>query len=267
MTHQTGSTGVNIEEGRKTVLLLHGLGVYGESWWHQILALQEHGYLPLAPDLPGFGSTPADKGHWSVKSAAANAMRVLDMNGIDKAVVCGLSMGGVVALQLAIEYPARIGGLILINTFSALRPASLSEVVYFVRRGLRAYLRSPENQADLVAERVFPLPEHAEWRKRLVQSIKDSDPKVYRQSMLALARYNANRQLADIKIPTMVITGKRDSTVPPTVQERMAKKIPGARHHLVDGAGHGVIIDHAETVNQLILEFLNEIYPTRTDQL
>ncbi len=263
MALQSGSDDEKILEKRKAVLLLHGLGVYGESWWHQIQALQEHGYLPIAPDLPGFGSTPADKGRWSVKNAAASAMRVLDQSGIDKVVVCGLSMGGVVALELAIEYPARIDGLILINTFSALRPASLSEIVYFVRRGLRAYLRSPGNQAELVAERIFPLPEHAEWRSRLVQSIRDSNPKVYRQSMLALARYNANRQLTGFEIPTLVITGSRDTTIPPRVQERMARKIPGARHHLIDGAGHGVIIDHVETVNQLILEFLIGIYPTR----
>lgn len=265
MVIQTGSAKVNNGEDRKAVLLLHGLGVYGESWWHQIQALREHGYFPLAPDLPGFGATPAGQGRWSVKNAAASAIKVLDQIGIDKAVVCGLSMGGVVALQLAIEAPERLDGLILINTFSALRPASLSEVLYFVRRGLRAYLRSPGDQAELVADRVFPLAEHAEWRNRLVHSIQASDPKVYRQSMLALARYNANRQLAGIQIPTMVITGTRDSTIPPRVQERMAGKIPGARQHLIDGAGHGVIIDHAETVNQLMLDFLAEIYPPTID--
>src|SRR5574340_230062 len=155
MVSQTGSAEVNIGEDRKAVLLLHGLGVYGESWWHQIQALFEHGYLPLAPDLPGFGTTPAGKGRWSVRSASASALQVLDQNGIDKAVVCGLSMGGVVALELAIESPERLDGLILINTFSALRPASLSEVVYFVRRGLRAYLRSPGDQAELVAGRLW----------------------------------------------------------------------------------------------------------------
>lgn len=94
MVIQTGSAKVNNGEDRKAVLLLHGLGVYGRSWWHQIQALREHGYFPLAPDLPGFGATPAGQGRWSVKNAAASAIKVLDQIGIDKAVVCGLSMGG-----------------------------------------------------------------------------------------------------------------------------------------------------------------------------
>lgn len=260
MTAAPRLDGSSTAKEMKSVLLLHGLGVYGESWWHQIRALTEHGYLALAPDLPGFGSTPAEGKRWSVKGAAESAIQVLEQHDIERTVVCGLSMGGVVALQIAIDHPERTAGLILINAFSALRPASISEAVYFVRRGLRAYLRNPGDQAEMVADRVFPLPEHSEWRDRLVLSIRDSDPRVYKQSMLALARFNADRHLTTIQSPTMVITGTCDSTIPPRVQERMAKKIPHARQLSIEGAGHGVIIDHYEQVNQLILNFVDEIY-------
>jgi len=260
MSFETDAPVAIIKDKSRPVLLLHGLGVYGESWWHQIHALSQNGYFPLAPDLPGFGSTPPEGKHWSVKSAAASALHELDRHGIENTVVCGLSMGGAVAQQMAIDYPARVLGLILINTFAALRPTNLSEVIYFVRRGVRAYLKSPGEQAELVANRVFPLPEHAEWRERLVESIRSSDPQIYRQAMIALARFNVDKQLAKIKIPTLVITGSNDSTIPPQVQGRLGERIVNSRQYVVEGAGHGVIVDHFAEVNRLMLDFLEQIY-------
>jgi len=244
----------------QAVLLLHGLGVYGQSWGYQRQALTELGYQVVAPDLPGFGRTPPMEGRWTVKKAARFALAEMDRAGHEEFVVAGLSMGGVVALEMALSLPQRIRGLVLINTFSALRPGSLSEVVYFLKRGLRAYIASPAKQAELVAQRIFPNPIHAEWRELLVQSIRESDPIVYRQAMLALADFNVNDKLSKINIPTMVITGDEDSTIPPKVQARMAKKIPGSVQYLVRGANHGVIVDHYEEVNQLLIEFLGRIY-------
>lgn len=244
----------------KTILLLHGLGVYGESWGYQTLALTAAGYHVMAPDLPGFGSSPAVSRRWSVAAAAREMIRLLDEAGIGRTVVCGLSMGGTVALQLALDYPQRIAGLVLINTFSALRPASLSESVYFIRRGLRAYMLNPGEQAQLVADRIFPYPEQADWRQRLIASIRNADPEVYRQAMLSLARFNVNSRLAGLLTPSMVITGMEDSTIPPSVQRRMAALIPGCDLHEIAGGGHGVIVDHPDAVNYLLLNFMGKIY-------
>ncbi len=245
----------------KTILLLHGLGVYGDSWGYQAQALTQAGYHPLTPDLPGFGSSPAQGGYWSVRSSAEAMVRLLDRAGINQTVVCGLSMGGTVALQMALSWPGRVSGLVLINTFAALRPASVSEVAYFVRRGLRAYIASPGSQAELVARRIFPYPEQAEWRVRLIESIRASNPNIYRQAMLSLARFDVSRRLRKICMPVMVITGANDTTILPRVQQAMAERIPGVEHHIIDGAGHGVIIDHLDEVNRLLLGFMANIYP------
>ena len=244
----------------RSILLLHGLGVYGESWGYQVQALAQAGFNPIAPDLPGFGNSPSPGRFWSVRSAAEAMVKLLDSKGINRTVVCGLSMGGTVALQMALDYPGRIAGLILINTFATLRPASVSEVVYFIRRGLRAYISNPGSQADLVAQRIFPYPEQAEWRVRLIQSIKASNPKIYRQAMLSLARFDVSRKLTRINTPVMVITGTKDTTILPRVQQLMAERIPGAERHLIDGAGHGVIVDHFAEVNRLLLEFMTRVY-------
>lgn len=248
-----------VSEG-KSVLMLHGLGVYGQSWWYQKQALTALGYHVVTPDLPGFGSTPPQEGRWSVKNAAQFALMEMDRAGREQFVLVGLSMGGVVAQEIALSQPHRVRGLVLISTFAALRPESLSEMTYFIRRGLRAYIASPTKQAELVAERVFPYVDQAEWRALLIQSIRESDPKVYRQAMIALARFNFNHQLAKINVPTMVITGDEDSTIPPRVQKRLVEKIPGAVQYVIQGANHGVIVDHYQEVNQLLTGFLDRIY-------
>ena len=245
----------------KSILLLHGLGVYGESWGYQAQALTQAGYNPITPDLPGFGKSPAQGRYWSVRSAAEAMVRLLDREGINRTVLCGLSMGGTVALQMALSYPGRVTGLVLINTFAALRPSSVSEVAYFIRRGLRAYIANPGSQAELVAKRIFPYSDQAEWRVRLVESIRASNPKIYRQAMLSLARFDVTRHLDRIRMPVMVITGAKDTTILPRVQQSMAERIPGAQRHLIDGAGHGVIIDHMDEVNRLLLGFMSSIYP------
>lgn len=246
----------------KSILLLHGLGVYGVSWAYQVQALSQAGFASQTPDLPGFGKSPAVSSWWSVKTAGVEMIRLLDQEQIERTVLCGLSMGGAVALHMALTYPERVNGLVLINTFAALRPSSVSEVVYFLKRGLWSFIVSPGSQARLVAERIFPKPDQDQWRELLVESIRNSDPKMYRQAMIALSRFDVTRQLETLQLPVMVITGKNDTTIPPVVQRKMAVQITEAEHHEIEDAGHGVIVDHYAEVNQLLLKFMSRIYPS-----
>ncbi|MRR31794.1 alpha/beta hydrolase, partial [bacterium] len=220
------------------------------------------GYFPLAPDLPGFGKSPPIGRWWSVEAASDEMLRLLDGKKIERTVLCGLSMGGTVALHLALTRPERAAGLVLINTFAALRPASVSEMVYFIKRGLWSFIVSPSSQAELVADRIFPKPEQNEWRGLLIESIRNSDPKMYRQAMISLGRFNVTRQLSSLKMPVMVITGKNDTTIPPVVQRKMAASIPRAEQYEIEDAGHGVIVDHHDDVNRLLLKFMAQIYPS-----
>jgi pimeloyl-ACP methyl ester carboxylesterase len=183
----------------------------------------------------------------------------MDQLGISRFFIAGISMGGAAALHLAYTYPHRVQGLILLNTFASLKPGSLSEWRYFFRRGWRAFLRKPADQARLVAERVFPAPDQSVYRDLLVESIRSADPKVYRQAMLALARFNFTRRLAKIQTPTLVISGEEDTTIPLKNQRELAKRIPGTDHIVIPNAGHAVIADQPQLVNQNIIRFINRL--------
>ncbi len=255
MLHYNDSGG----DGRLNVLLLHGLGADADSWHFQWADLSGKGYRLIAPDLPGFGRSPAEDGRWTIRSSAEQVTDLMSHLSLSKYVVAGISMGGTIALSMARFFPEKIGGLILINTFASMKPKRVSEWRYFVRRGMRAFLLSPSDQARIVAERVFPGSEQAFFRDLLVTSIQNTNPKVYRQAMLELARFNEIRSLPKITMPTLVVTGAEDTTIPLDNQKAMANLIPGARQIVIPHAGHGVTADQPEVFNRCVSEFLQQI--------
>lgn len=223
------------------------------------MGLKELGYRLIAPDMPGFGDSPANGRKWRVSKVSDALIGLLDELKVDQVVAAGISMGGVVALDMAIRHPQRVEGLALINTFASLKPTSLSEWTYFLRRGFRAFLRNPAEQASIVAERVFPGEDRAVYRQLLVESIRKSDPRMYRQAMLELARVDLTGRLGNIHVPTLVISGAEDTTIPLKNQKELALRIPRAEHVIIPQAGHGVIADQPEAFNRFLSEFIERV--------
>ncbi|RME44406.1 MAG: alpha/beta hydrolase [Chloroflexi bacterium] len=263
MPEITLSNGVTIhyEEhnpaGEPAVLLLHGLGSAGADWILQFPPLVSAGYRVLAPDLRGFGQS-SWPGATSVPAMAGDMVLLLQELETGPAHVVGISMGGTVALQLALNHTDLVRLLVLVNTFARLRPQGLSGYLYFPTRMLLMYTVGIETQARAVTRRIFPHPDQEEFREELFQRIVNTDPQAYRASMWALARFNVEKRLAEIRVPTLVVTGGQDTTVPPASQRRLAEGIPGARQVVIPEAGHAVIIDHPDEFNEALLSFLAE---------
>lgn len=239
------------------VLLLHGLGADGTSWSLQLDALVSAGFRPIAPDLPGFGQSAYDGQGWRFKRVAGLLADLV--SGLNAAPVhlVGLSLGGVVAQQFALDYPQHVRKLVLVSTFSVLRPKNFSQWFYFIQRFLVVHTLGLEQQAKLVSKRVFPNPEHAELRRMTEEQIASADPRAYRAAMRCLGLFDSRKRLAAINIPALVITGADDSTVPPAAQTLLAQSIPSARQVVIPNAGHAAAIDQAEIFNRHLLEFLS----------
>jgi len=244
--------------GSPGVLLLHGLGADASSWTLQFPALVEAGFRPLAPDVPGFGASRYDGRGWSLKRVAAALAGLLDEAATGPVDVVGLSMGGVIAQQLALDKPQCVKKLALASTFAALRPESAAGWVYWLRRTLLVSFKGIPAQARFVAGRLFPRPEQEPLRRMLIEQITRADPRAYRAAMRALGLFDSRRRLAQIQAPTLVITGADDGTVSPSAQRALAQGIPGARQVVIAGAGHAVSVDHFEEFNAALLAFLAE---------
>jgi pimeloyl-ACP methyl ester carboxylesterase len=238
------------------VVLLHGLGADSSSWILQFEPLAGAGFRPIAPDITGFGASPYDGTGWSVHEAAKRIADLLAQLNALPANLVGLSMGGVIAQQMALDYPRLARRLVLVSTFSYLRPDTLRGWLYFARRAILLLTRGVPAQARMVASDLFPDPAQEPIREMLIEQICRSDPRVYRTAMRALGRYNSSRRLHEIQVPTLVVTGRRDTTVSPRNQERLVRLIPGAEQVIIAEAGHAVTVDQADAFNRTLLDFL-----------
>lgn len=242
--------------GSPAVLLLHGLGSNGSMWTLQFEALIGLGMRPIAPDVPGFGDSRYDGRGWSLRRVANELASLLDELETGPAHVVGLSMGGVIAQQFALDFPERVCKLALVSTFCVLRPNSLSQWLYFFQRLVVVHLLGLERQSKLVARRVFPGPGQESLREMAAAQIASADPRAYRAAMRALGLFDSRRRLKQIRVPALVITGERDSTVSPARQKTLADGIPGARQVVIPDGGHAVAIDQEAAFNRVLLDFL-----------
>ncbi|MBN1667273.1 MAG: alpha/beta fold hydrolase [Anaerolineales bacterium] len=245
-------------QGERTVVLLHGLGASGDSWILQFPALTAAGYRCLAPDGRGFGRSTYPGGAVSPAVMAGDLNLLLEHLRIEQAAVVGISMGGATALQFALDHPVRVERLVLVNTFAHLQADKLSQWFYFLLRQLLVHTLGLEAQAKAVAGRVFPHPDQGILREQLIAQIRQATPRAYRSAMRQLPRFDVQTRLAEIHLPTLVLTGAADSTVLPARQAALVQDIPGAQQVIIPAAGHAVSVDQPEAFNQALLAFLKQ---------
>ena len=221
-------------------------------------ALTQSGFRPIAVDTPGFGSSPYDGHGWSVHRMAAEMAILLEDLRCGAAHVVGLSMGGTIAQQFALDHPHLTRKLVLVSTFAVLRPGSLKGWLYFLQRFFVVNMLGLPVQARLVAQRIFPRPDQAQLRDIFLQTISQADPRAYRKAMLSLGLFNSMKRLGEITAPTLVVTGEEDTTVPPSRQRALVEGIPAARQVLIANGGHAVPVDQAERFNAELLAFLSK---------
>jgi pimeloyl-ACP methyl ester carboxylesterase len=235
------------------LLLLHAFPVDARMWEPQLDALDHR--LPFAaPNHPGFGRAAAVPDIMTMKLAAESALRALDDAGLDRAVVCGLSMGGYVAFELWRRSRERIGGLVLANTRSgADTPEGATN-----RRALAERLRA-EGKGFFADGPPGLLSEHAsdEVRRRVRELIADQPAEAIAGAALGMAeRPDSTPDLTGIDVPTLVVTSTGDTLIPSEQSAPMADRILGARLAIIEGAGHLSNLERPDEFTRLLGEHL-----------
>jgi 3-oxoadipate enol-lactonase len=213
------------------LLLIHAFPVDATMW-----EAQAGGPNTVSPHLPGFGGTPAaDGGVMTMERAARRCIEALDDSGLDRAVVCGLSMGGYVAFELWRRSRDRMAGLVLANTRAGADTPEGADA----RRALAERLRS---EGNVLVESPPPLLSEdasAELWSRVRGWIGQQPPEAIAEAALGMAeRPDSTPDLATIDVPTLVITSEGDTLIPPEITTPMADQIPGAQLAVVPKAGH-----------------------------
>ncbi len=233
------------------LLLLHAFPLDARMWELQLSAFS--GVLPvIAPHLPGFGGAQPAGETMTMGAAADRVLAELDRAGVDRAVVCGLSMGGYVAFELWRRARHRFAALVLANT----RAEPDTDEGATNRRALAERLRSEGNR--FLVEKPPPLlsegaPEELWGYVRRLIGDQPADA-VAAASLGMAERRDSRPDLPGIDVPSLVITSTEDTLIPPEVSAPMADAIPGAKLLVIQGAGHLSNLEQADTFSGALEE-------------
>lgn len=245
------------------VLLAQGTGIHGDGWDPQVAALAPR-FRCLTFDNRGMGRSQPQAGPLTVARMADDALALLDACGIDRAHVIGHSLGGAIAIELALRAPARVASLSLLCTFARGRDAA-PLTPWMLWTGLRtrlgtrrqrraAFLRLIRTPQDLVGVDLDALARELE--PLFGHDLADQPPVVMAQ-LAALRAWDATARLGTIAgIPTLVASARYDRIAPPAVGRALAAAIPGSWYHEFPDAAHGVTLRHPDAVNTLLLSHL-----------
>ncbi len=245
-------------QNKNIILLIHGLGSDSTSWEFQVPPLIEAGYRPISIDVPGFGKSSFAGYPWTVRKASRIVIRELVDQLPSPFVLVGLSMGGTLAQTIYHLRPDKVKKMVLVSTFSRLRPAPGKNLPYLLRRLAQVSVGNIQKQAKTVADRLFPGQDQKFLHDYLMQQIATANPKVYRQCMVSLGLFNGRAWMRKCHIPVLVISGAADTTVTLKNQTRLARGIPGCEHIIIHGGGHAVSVDHVAEFNHFLLDFVSK---------
>ncbi|MCS6927824.1 MAG: alpha/beta hydrolase [Candidatus Binatia bacterium] len=244
-----------LQEGQGTdLVLIHGLGGSLSDWDAFVPALSRY-HRTLRFDVRGFGHSDKPPGPYSPQLFAcdlANLLRALQLPAVH---VVGISMGGVIAQRLALDYPERVRSLTLISTSSEVgaqaRAAWEKMAAVIEQRGFAANAS--------FAERIFAprfVQNHPEVVRDMAARTAANDPRAYAAAARAIGSYNWTAELERIQVPTLILQGLEDALTPPGGSVRMQRALPRARLLLIPDCGHVIPLEKPELFTHTLLAFL-----------
>lgn len=239
--------------GGRVLFFIHAAGSNGHAWHYQVEHLGAR-HSPVAPDLPGHGRSSGVQGLESVQEYADFAVTVLEALGLRSAVMVGRSMGGAIAMDLAVRYPERVSALVLIATaakftFAPERVEGLRAVA--MGRAPQAFTTDGFSPAT-VKERFEVV------REAWAEQVK-TDPRVRYGDVLACSRVDLREAVRGIRQPTLILAGRDDTITPPSEAELLARLIAGARLQVIEQASHNLPTERPAEVNGEIERLLDEL--------
>src|SRR6266849_2896727 len=246
------------EVGRgETLILIHGLGDDHRAWRRTLPDLMLN-HRVVMYNLRGHGGTTAGRGDGTLQQLGGDLVALMDSIGIDHAHIAGFSLGGTIAMRVAIDHPARVRGLVLVATSSRVGGTAAD---WYRRRAEMVEHRDPEirdtldrDTADVYSESPAELDAGL-----LIRRQSTSDPRGYGNACTAMAALNAgplDPELSRISAPTLIVASDLDRHCPPKAAEIIAAGIKGSRLEIIPGAGHPIPVEKPGELDGSINSFL-----------
>lgn len=244
------------------LLLIMGFGGSVLDWGWVLHPKLAERYRIIMFDNRGAGRSTQPSGPYSIRQMADDAANLMDALGLETAAVFGASMGGMIAQELALNYPGNVKRLILGCTSAGGNGRVLAPPE------IQAYL---EPRTDMTLYQMlwwsapagFPqefIDAHRDIVERKIQSdlLYPSQLHAYKAQLAAFKAHDAYSRLSSLRMPTLVLVGDRDILIPPENSRILARLIPGAQLQMIEGAGHIFWISHPEETFSRLADFLDK---------
>ncbi len=229
--------------------------------WNSQVEFLKQGFRVVTYDIRGHGESDVGDGQYTMELFADDLIGILDSLKTEKAVLCGLSMGGYIALRAVEKRQERVEGLILCDTKAEAdsneaklkRAATIRSVK---DQGMKPFIES-QIHALLAPQTITKNPAIVETVRRMIQR---NSPLGICGALLAMAgRTDTSTFLPGLKIPTLILVGENDTLTPPEVSKSMHGKIPHSTMHIIQRAGHLSNLENTEDFNRHLSDFLSRL--------
>ena len=250
----------DLGEGNIPIIFLHGFP-FDKTMWQGQLDFLKSSYRVIACDIRGFGKSTDEKSPLRIDLFAEDLIAFMDKLNIEKAIVCGLSMGGFITLNAHQRFPDRFEALILADTQCIADTPEVKEKRYEAISEIE--VNGVANFNEGFIKKVFHKDSFTN-KKELVKELRSvvfsNSEHIIQQGLVALAERSETCSTLDkINLPTLIICGREDIVTPLAQSEAMKKSIPGATLQIIENAGHVSNLEHADEFNKHLLDFLETL--------
>ncbi len=241
------------------VVFLQGIGGAARLWEPQVARFAAAGYTPVALDLPGYGARPPVDA-MSFDMLAADVETAIDARKLDRPVIVGHSLGGMIAQTCLRRRPNGYRAAVLSGSSPAFGNPSGDFQKKFVadRLGPLDAGRTMKEMATEIADQLIAPGADPHGRTLLIEVMGAISPRTYRAAVRCLVGFDERASLGSIKVPVLCLVGALDRNAPAAMMERMAAKIPGARYVCLPGLGHMPNLEAPQAYDAAIMDFLRE---------
>lgn len=234
------------------LVLLHGLGSSGADWAFQAETLGAHFRL-IVPDLRGSGLSDAPRGRFSIAQFAADVWQLLDALAVEHTHIMGFSLGGAVAMEMALQRPDAVARMMTINTLPSYRLDSWRKRMELISQVALVRSLGMRRVAAIAAKRLFREPHQEPMRRRVVEVVGNAARRPYLKTVRALAAWCALDRVPAIRSEWLMLAGEHDYT--PLAEKREYAARFGAQFAVVGGSRHGTPFDAINACNAVALAF------------
>lgn len=258
----------DVGEGTIPIICLHGYP-FDKSMWREQLEFFKSNNRIIACDIRGFGKSKDEESHLSIGLFSEDLIAFMDKLSIDEAILCGLSMGGFIALNVMERFAYRFEALILCDTQCIADTVEVKEERYKIIDEIEANGVTSFNEGFIKS--VFHQDSLSD-KKELVETLRDvvfdNSPHIITMGLTALAeRSETCSTLNHITIPTFIICGREDEVTPLAQSELMNAGINGSRLHVINNAGHVSNLEQPTEFNEQLLNFISTLNDMNFDKI